>query len=258
MSPTHPRYAGKSVNRNEELRAAGLFDVHFHHGVLLDALSPIPSLAKTIPSPSEKSIALPPSYHPSVGGKFLASGPPPPPRNRPSTKPKSPITKSSLIKKSSYAVTKDMVRRLKCKKVKTATLPCNRPAWRPSPKLPDQMEFASSRPGTLWTQYEHEALYVLLVAQRNEEIQGDTSVVPLKDATLFTKMVAELEAHFGVERTSDSARVYWNRYGRQKSGWDERCGVEPGCSLVTSAQGSKAACDVAPKKVFKRLYQKRS
>ncbi|KAL2074402.1 hypothetical protein VTL71DRAFT_8180 [Oculimacula yallundae] len=280
-SSLYLQYSDKSVNRNEELRAATGLPLEW---------TPHPKVKITT-----KKISPPPVYHPSVGGKFLASGPPPPPRNRPFTggkgplvekprpKPKSsaggkgpridkvrapakpkisPVKKQTIIKAvSAYAVTKDMMSGTKFKKVASKAInpeTCGRPALKEVPRTPYLAEYASGPKGSKWTQYEHEALYLLLVLQRNDEIEGDLKIRPLMDATLFGRMSNQLESLFNIVRTEYSARGYWNRYGRQKAGWDERIDTWPGRELVTSAQGSKAASSpdtvrkLKPAKVTKR------
>ncbi|KAK0129630.1 hypothetical protein ONS96_000194 [Cadophora gregata f. sp. sojae] len=282
-----------------------------------------PSAITTVNEHSKERISSPPRYHPSLSGKFLVSGPPPPRHLRPSadgksskpkavkpkaikrksTKPKSspikPKSSSSsfasnkrsyiesddeedFIHESSYSKNKrartedsydgddeDFVvdrpfkpatQPNKAKKVKKARTYAKkvhpttsgkqpitaskrpseliRPALRSLPPCPD-IQNITSKKGAKWVQYEHDALYFLVVQQRNKEVTGDLNIKPLMDMNLFSVMAEQLQS-FNIFRTEGAARNYWNRYGREKAQWDERIDTWEGRNLVTCSQESKA------------------
>lgn len=85
-----------------------------------------------------------------------------------------------------------------------------------------------------WAEDEHNALHMSLVNQRATEKAHD--LTPLRDVRLWSVMSDNM-ASLGHHRTFSACRLYWSRYGRASSGFDER--VHPTGTLVTSAQGRR-------------------
>lgn len=85
-----------------------------------------------------------------------------------------------------------------------------------------------------WSDAEHDAVHQLLRAQRAREAADGSN--PLRDDNLWTGISVAL-SNMGFNRTKNACRMYWNRYGRSQSGYDER--VTKTGSLVTSSQNKK-------------------
>ena len=83
---------------------------------------------------------------------------------------------------------------------------------------------------------EYKALHQLLKDRRGLERQQSLS--PLRDVPFWTLMSQGMNK-YGFDRSVNSCRMFWNRFGRAWSGFEER--VNPTGSLVTSAQGPKKA-----------------
>lgn len=96
-----------------------------------------------------------------------------------------------------------------------------------------------------WTHMEHDAAEAILRARRALEA-SDQSLPRFRDETLFKHVSAEL-SKLGVARLFGSIKNYWNRYGRARSGFEERYGKD-GASLVTSAQKPKGTATARVKK----------
>lgn len=88
-----------------------------------------------------------------------------------------------------------------------------------------------------WSQTEHDTAEAILRARRALEA-SNPDIPRFRDERLF-KHVSEELAISGISRQFGSVKNYWNRYGRTRSGFEERIGKAAGASLVTSAQKKK-------------------
>jgi hypothetical protein len=92
----------------------------------------------------------------------------------------------------------------------------------------------ASKKNSSWTEEEYKALWRLLVARRDLEKANEKMNV-LKDEKLMELMSLQL-AEKGIFRSKNACKNYWNRFGRERSKFEERVGGVTNRSLTTSAQ----------------------
>jgi hypothetical protein len=100
-----------------------------------------------------------------------------------------------------------------------------------------------------WVDEEHHAITTLVQERRQQEQSFDMK--PLRDMNLWNLISEQLAQHYGIMRGGTACKNYWNRFGRVRSGFEERGALPRGQkrSLVTSAQGTKKKATAAkPKK----------
>jgi hypothetical protein len=88
-----------------------------------------------------------------------------------------------------------------------------------------------------WSPREHETLFQSLKELRDSEKVNNIES-PLRDMKLWTTMSERLK-YYDIFRTPNGCRLYWGRYGRIGSQFDERAEPNPHM-LATSVQRTKA------------------
>jgi hypothetical protein len=88
--------------------------------------------------------------------------------------------------------------------------------------------------GNSWSDKEYAAIYHELRALRTLEARrGISRTRGLRDVALWTHISIALE-HHQVHRSASACKNFWSRYGRVRSGYDER--AIPTTQLATSLQ----------------------
>jgi hypothetical protein len=105
---------------------------------------------------------------------------------------------------------------------------------------PERSSAAAPKRPNGWSDIEHNAIDTLVRNRRQTE--QSTSSRPLRDMSLWTLISDQLSRAYTIARSPLACKNYWCRYGRARSGFDERGGQTDGVqrSLVTSAQGAEA------------------
>lgn len=111
------------------------------------------------------------------------------------------------------------------------------PAPAPAPVQPQpQPQPQQSQRAGAYSEEEHNALTACMQNLRQDEARrGIPDKMKLKDTKLYARMEREMRER-GYDRSANSCKNYWNRYGRSQSGFEERVGIIKNASLVTSAQ----------------------
>lgn len=98
---------------------------------------------------------------------------------------------------------------------------------------------STSRGKRPWTEHEHAVLEAELKALRNWEAgQSLTGKLGLRDEKLWAYISKALKERYDIDRSLSGAKYYWGRFGRAKSGFDERA-VQDANNLSTSVQHKK-------------------
>jgi hypothetical protein len=69
-----------------------------------------------------------------------------------------------------------------------------------------------------WSQDEYENLFATL--RQHRELEEDLGLEPLRGQTLWTAIAAKHKEN-GYDRSYEGCRNFWQRQGRERSGWDE-------------------------------------
>jgi hypothetical protein len=92
-----------------------------------------------------------------------------------------------------------------------------------------------------WTEAEHKAITQELKTLRaREEREGRTGKLGLRDEKLWAYISKVLKEKYNIDRSLAGAKYYWGRFGRAKSGFDERV-VKDAKNMSTSVQHKKRA-----------------
>lgn len=90
-----------------------------------------------------------------------------------------------------------------------------------------------------WNDTEHAAIEdELRRLRREEQADGLTGKLGLRDERLWRYIANVLQERHSVDRSLAGCKYYWGRFGRARSGFDERA-VQEGKSLSTSVQHKK-------------------
>jgi hypothetical protein len=104
-----------------------------------------------------------------------------------------------------------------------------------SPKTTPSTPEKAGKKGGSWSDEEHAAIeHALRELRANEASRGITGTKGIRDVALWSHISTELEGH-SVTRSPSACKNYWSRYGRVRSGFDERAIPIPG-QLATSLQ----------------------
>ena len=110
----------------------------------------------------------------------------------------------------------------------------------PSQALNQEPPTAANQPGrNTWSEMEQNAIEHEIRRLRAEEASmGLTGKKGLRDTKLWGEISRNLLANHQVNRSASACKNQWSRYGRARSGFDERAEKDPN-NLATSVQKKK-------------------